>query len=445
MHSLALYLSDAGHEVSGSDPCASAKICEFWSKRGCTVHKEQKTENVHGYDLVIYSSAVPATNPERQEAERLGTGMSRGEALAKFSNEHRGSIAVCGTHGKGTTAAAILYILKQCGYHVSDVLGAVPIGCHEPSLFVKEADYLVCEVDESDKTNLFHRPDYLVINNVEEDHLNVYKDLDDIVTTFANHVKVCLDHGTKVIIHYAGIGAPKLYEQLKDYGEINWICEEGEIDSPYLGIQIAEPDDKGRCLLTIREFGGDIYRIYPMLGGRANAQNLATAICTARVIGLNSDKIAIKAAEYKGLNDRCQIQSCGDIKLVTDYASHPTCVKNDLSWLRPQSKRLVVIYHPYRYSLMQCHWNGLSESLSQADVVLLAPMDGAGETPIAELTSENLAVKIKQRRDDCEVQAFKTFEQLEETAHQLIQSGDSLVVFGGGSLFSMGRRIVFGT
>ena len=442
MHSLALYLSDAGHQISGSDPGASEQTCEFWQKRGCLVHREQKAENITGADLVIYSAAIPASNPERLAAEKMGIACSRGEALARFANAHKGSIAVCGTHGKGTTAGAILHVLKKAGTAVSDILGAVPIGCHQPSLFTPNADYLVCEVDESDKTNQYHRPQFLLINNVEEDHLNVYRDLDDIAESFASHVRACLASGTRVIIHYAGIGAPKLYACLKDCPEIDWICQEGELESPAMAISVGEPDDKGRCLLTIREATGLIYQILPAIGGRANAQNLASAACVARTIGLAPETIANALASYQGLNDRCQIQQYGQYQLVTDYASHPTCVQNDISWIRNKSNRIVVIYHPYRYSLMKCHWTALALALSAADVVLLAPMDGAGEQPIEGLNSEDLAHRISLNNPNCKAVAFPSFDALEETAQRTIQPGDSLLIFGGGSLFDLGRRIV---
>ncbi len=443
MHSLALYLSDAGHEISGSDPWISNEKLEFWENRHCKIFREQKAENIDGAELVIYSAAVPPENPERSAADSAGIGCSRGEALARFANQANGSMAVCGTHGKGTTAAAILKGLNDAQIPVSDILGAIPIGFSQPSICRNDAQYLICEVDESDRTHLFHRPAFLLINNVEEDHLNVYRDLDDIVNTFASHVRACLKHGTHVIIHYAGIGAPKLYAQLEDCTEISWVCEEGQLSAPALAWKISDPDSKGRCLLTIREANGEVYSILPHLGGRANAQNLASAACLLSIIGLSSDQIASSLASYIGLKDRCQIQRNGDLMLVTDYASHPTCVKNDIEWLHGLAKRIIAIYHPYRYSLMKCHWDALAKNLSAADVVLLAPFDGAGEPVIENLTSPALASKIVNHQPNCDARAFESFQTLENAASKLMQPGDCLLIFGGGPLFTLGKRVVF--
>ena len=443
MHSLALYLSDAGYDISGSDPWIDEPRVKFWADRGVTVYREQKEGNIVDADMVIYSAAVPATNPERRAADARHIGCSRGEALARFANEHGGCIAVCGTHGKGTTSGAILKGLNDAGIVVSDILGAVPIGFTQPSICRRGAKYLVCEVDESDRTNLFHRPAWLLINNIEEDHLNVYRDLDDIVDTFAGHVRACLEHGTKVVIHYAGVGAPRLYAQLKDCREIFWVCEEGKLDAPALAWKIEPPDEHGCCRLHIRQANGENYSILPRLGGRANAQNLASAACLLSQIGIPTSVIAESLAGYKGLKDRCQVQRNGKKMLVTDYASHPTCVANDIEWVRPITGRIIAVYHPYRYSLMKCHWHELAKNLARADIVLLAPFDGAGEAPIEGLDSDDLAGRIRQNREDCDARAFDSFEALEHAAAEIVSDGDCLMIFGGGPLFSMGKRVVF--
>lgn len=444
MHSLALYLSDAGHQVSGSDPWITPQKLDFWKQRNCTIYLEQKPENIEDADLVIYSAAVPQSNPERKAAEMRNIACSRGEALARFANQAKGSIAVCGTHGKGTTSGAILKVFNDANIPVSDILGAIPIGFTQPSICRKDARYLICEVDESDKTNTFHRPQYLLINNVEEDHLNVYRDLNDIVQTFAEHVIACLESGTQVVIHYAGIGAPLLYNSLKEFHQIHWVCEEGALPNPELAWKISNPDEKGRCLLTIRQANGNVFSILPHLGGRANAQNLASAACLLSLTGISPDTIASSLALYKGLKDRCQIQRCNGKMLVTDYASHPTCVKNDIEWLKGLSNRIIAVYHPYRYSLMQCHWAALAQNLAAADIVLLAPFDGAGEPQIDGLNSPDLASRIQKHSDKCTALAFDSFDDVEKAASQHLQTGDCLLIFGGGPLFSLGKRVVGG-
>ena len=440
MHSLALYLSEAGHQVSGSDPGATRELCDFWKERGCSVHTIQCPENIRDVDLVVYSSAIPVNNPERVEATQLGIACSRGEALARFANAHGHSISVCGTHGKGTTAAAISELLQQHGLKTSDILGAIPIGRTQPQQYIPNSDYLVCEVDESDRTHQLHRPQILLINNVEADHLNQYKDLDDIVQSFVQLVKDCLKHGTQVIIHYAGVGAKPLYEALSYHPEIHWVASEGTIATPALAYQIEPPDQEGRCGITLRDAGGNIARFLPLLGGRANAQNLASAIMAGRLIDIPLEEAIHHLSHYKGLKDRCQIQEFQGISLVTDYASHPTCVQNDIAWIRSRSKRVVAIYHPYRYTLMQCHWKELIQALCAADEVCLLPFDPCGESPIEHISSPDMAEKILE--NGVNAKAFDSFEGCIGDAVKSLNKGDALIIFAGHPAFEMARTLL---
>jgi UDP-N-acetylmuramate--alanine ligase len=439
MHSLALYLSECGHDVWGSDPGATQDVCEFWAQRGSRIYQTQTAENIEGADLVVYSAAVPATNPERMAAAERGIACSRGEALARFANAHACSIAVCGTHGKGTTSAAITAMIEAAGMPVSDILGAVPIGRTQPTQYISDAQYLVCEVDESDKTNTCHRPGILVINNIEEDHLNVYRDLDDIVTTFETHVRQCLAHGSRVIIHHAGIGAPLLYQKLADCDGIYWISTQMPLDDADLRCTIRQPNPQGQCRLTLCEPDGTLTQIVPTLGGCANAQNIATAFAVGRALGIPAFKLTQALTDYKGLNHRCQMQEIHGIWFVPDYASHPTCVSNDIAWIRARVQRIHVVYHPYRYSLMQCHWDALGQALSDADHVYLLPFDPCGETHIDGIDSPSLAQNIENNGGHA--QAFESFESTFEAVRQNLQIGDALMIFAGHKAFELGHEV----
>lgn len=442
MHSLALYLSELGHEVSGSDVCIDESRRAFWADRGVTVYDSQVAENIAGADLVVYSSAIRRSNSERAAAEALGIAQSRGEVLARFANAHPFSIAVCGTHGKGTTAAAISFILSVLGHRVSHILGAVPIGEREPCVCVPGAEFLVSEVDESDKTHLHHVPKVLLINNVEADHLDVYGDLESIVDSFEVHVRRVLAAGAAVVIHYAGVGAGLLYERLADCSSIYWIVPDGAdspVRAPDLAYEIAEPDGSGHCRVTLRDCGGDICQLLPALCGRANAQNLVSAIGVAIVCGMEMKQAASVLPRYRGLCDRCEVQRIGDVLLATDYASHPTCVENDIAWLRKRAKRVIAVYHPYRYSLMSHHWDALCHALAAADGVYLFPLDSGGEPVVAGISSEAMAAGICAIRERS-ARAFDSCEALYDVLSRDVESDDLVVVFSGGEVFAKVRE-----
>lgn len=437
MHSLALYLSELGHDVSGSDVRMDEKRRAFWENRGVRVYDHQAAENIDGADLVVFSSAIRRDNPERAAAEALGIAQSRGEVLARFANAHPFSIAVCGTHGKGTTAGAISFILSMVGRRVSHILGAVPIGDSEPCICIPGAEFLVSEVDESDKTHIHHVPKLLLINNVEADHLDVYGDLESIVDSFESHVRRVLSAGTRVVIHYAGVGAGLLYERLNDCASIYWIAPDGvdsPVRSPDLAYEIGEPDAAGDCLVTVRDAGGKVCRFLPALGGRANAQNLISAIGVAIVCGVEMRQAASVLPRYKGLCDRCEVRRTGAVWLATDYATHPTCVSNDIAWLRRRARRIIAVYHPYRYSLMAHHWDLLCHALSAADAVYLLPLDSGGECEVAGISSASMALGVNAIREGC-ARAFESCDALFDALARAVQADDLVVVFSGGKVF----------
>lgn len=439
MASLARYALEQGNEVFGSDPYASAQARAYWTDRGCRIYSEHHAQNIEGADMVVYSSAIPVGNVERMAASARGIAVSRGEALARFANAHGGSIAVCGTHGKGTTSGAVAHIFATAGIAASDILGAVPRGRLSSSRYVENARYLVCEVDESDRTHRFHRPKVLLLNNVEVDHLNTYRDLDDIVDAFADHIRACV--ASTVIVHYAGVGAPKLYARLSDLNRVIWIAHADEACQAQWRYRYVSCDDEQRYTVELRN-GETAIQLDCGLCGRANAQNLVSAAVTALTLGVDAAYVVAACRTYAGLCDRCEVTRNGRRALVTDYASHPTCVENDIAWNRTQCHRILAVYHPYRYSLMAYHWDGLARALSRADVVFIAPFDGAGEPPVEGMDSEDLARRIRAYVPTCRAMAFDSFDALEKAAKTILTDDDRLIIFGGGPLFTMGHRIL---
>lgn len=439
MHSLAYYLSESGETLSGSDCAISPENIEFWKKRNVTVFTEQNEVHTREADRVIYSAAVPPFNPERAAAEAQHKACSRGEALAHIANQHQ-SIAVCGTHGKGTTACAIADVLRGNHIPTSDILGACPMEREQPAFFDPQAQFLVCEVDESDKTHLFHKPALLLINNVESDHLNTYHSLDDIVDSFEQLVRSVLANGGKVVLHYSGEGAPKLFQKLADCPQIYTVAPENVLPFPTVAYHIDAPNRDGKCALTLCSCGGEIVRILPALGGAANAQNLAAAaaVCLALDVDVSLEKSAPVLARYKGLKDRCEVRKMGERWLVTDYASHPTCVANDMAWLKPRAKRLVALYHPFRYSLMAHHWEALCKALAAADDVLILPLDSGGESPIDGISSGEMAENINKLGGHA--RAFGGLDECCNEIRESLQPGEWIVVFSGGSVFDRVRK-----
>lgn len=448
MSALAFYLLAAGYDVRGSD-CRLSPVLEDLAAKGAVIYTCQEASHLKDADWVIYSSAVPADNPERVEARRRGIEeVQRGALLAYLSNAHPHSIAVCGTHGKGTTAGAILAMVEAAKWRCSYILGAPVLGQTSASHYESDSEVFIVEVDESDRTHLFHRPSILLLNNVEVDHLNEYKDLDDIVESFKTLIVDCLNSDCQVVFQVDGIGSPPLAESLKPHSHLYfalWEPDSAKIntrDSSLFWTQTINRGDTGNYRFYVQSGGMEALLLAPRLGGLANAHNIFSAACVAKRLGLSDDAIREGSETYEGLNDRCQtwLNEDKDIELVTDYASHPTSIRYDIAWKRSGNRQIIAVFQPYRYSLMSHHWEALIESLATADCVMLAPLDPCGEIANEGISSLHMARGIEEL--GTKASAFDSLEELELAISESLTAQDCLMVFGGGAIFDMGRRLV---
>ena len=439
MSSIAAYLCQAGYKVTGSDASPNKNILDYLQKCGAKVSLTHDIQDVANADAVVYSAAIPENNPERQFAQNARKLLQRGEILARISNAHHKSWAICGTHGKGTTAGALVHICQKAGWKTSYILGARMQGEPFASHFEKNADILICEVDESDKTHMFHQPRGLLINNLEADHLNVYGSLNAIADSFVQLVKNCISFGSDVFIQKDGVGYPILAEFLADV-PVHWLAWNACPAKGYGAAQFTEKED-GTTSFQLTRDGKNIALIEPNLKGENNAHDLFSAASIADSLNISPEIITQAAKSYAGLVDRCHAeQNDKGMTLVTDYASHPTCIRRDIAWLRKNAQRVIAIYQPFRYTLMTPLWSELIQSLRTADIALIAPFDGAGETPIPNISSESLASAIQNL--GTQAISFNSFDEIAEYASKILTEGDCLVVFGGGYIFQMAREIM---
>lgn len=446
MSGLARYALEAGFPVSGSDRRRDPAL-ESLAALGATVHLGHDAAHLDGADVVVISSAVPADNAELLAARERGlTVMRRGELLAELVADHPSGIAVCGTHGKGTTAGALVAMLEAAGARVGYILGAPRRATGRRAVYVTDADFLVAEVDESDRTHLAHRPAHLLVNNLEADHLDVYGSLEALVGSFESLVgRFCAERATRggqCVLGLDGAGMTQLLERLGGGSSAAvTTCALGRAARVEGRALELLPD--GTTRFSLARDGATLCEIRSALQGELNARNLVSAGALALALGVEPAVIAQAAGTYTGLVDRFDaLSAAGDRLVVTDYTSHPTSIAGNLASLRSRVRgRIHAVFQPYRYSLLSYHWEAYAAALAQADVVYLAPLDAAGEAPLAGISGEALAEAIGARSASVSVRGFGALEALESAAGSALGAGEALIVFGGGPLFEMARRI----
>ncbi len=438
MSSLAHFCVQAGFAVAGSDRAADGPQAHSLRDQGAIVYAGHDPAHVQGADVVVVSSAVSADNAEVRAAKDAGIAvLKRGEFLGALANDHPNTIAVCGTHGKGTTAGALVAMMEAAGWPVSWILGAPLRSTRTASRFVKDAHALVVEVDESDKTHLAHRPSHLLLTNLEADHLNNYGSLAALVESFEALICGQLKTGAHCVVGLYGDGIPPLLEAGARCGvEITTtsLDQSAHIQGHNLRLSLHTGAIEHLDIHHHQHPHAAFSIQNAALRGALNARNLLAASAMALALGVPPAAIQAAASHYDGLCDRFDERVIDDRLIVTDYTSHPTSIEGNLANLRARVKgRLYAVFQPFRYSLVSHFWDHYIAALRAADSAYILALDSGGEPPITNISSERLAALLGGLH-------FDDIPSLEAALQQALSPHDAVIIFGGGPLFGMAKQ-----
>lgn len=393
MSAVARMLKFEGKEVIGSDR-AKSLVTEELEKLGVKIFYEQKSENITpDIDLVIYTIAIPETNPELKKARELGIECKTYPEMLGVISADKYTIAVAGTHGKTTTTAMIAEIMIEAGLDPTVVVGSLLKS--GTNFIAGKSDYLVVEACEYRRSFLNLHPQLAVVTNIDNDHLDYYKDLADIKGAF---------------------------EQFLSQSE-NKITETGY--KKYL--------DRVPELLVF---------------GEHNRQNAATALAVADFlkIDLNVAREALKKFtgtwrrfEYKG-------KTASGALVYDDYAHHPTEISASLSGARDFMKnkrlagKLIVVFQPHLYSRTKLLKDDFAEALALSDEIILAPIYAAREASDPEISAEILANLVKTK--NANVSSLKNLEEIVEKLKEEGEESDLIITMGAGDIGAVGEKLV---
>ena len=382
MSGLAKIMKLKGYEVFGAD-ISRNYITEELESLGIKVHGEHLAKNVENVDLVVASSAIKQDNPEMKRAKELGIKViKRGELLSFLMNKEKG-IAVAGTHGKTTTSSMLGSLLLDIDPTIV-VGGILPeIGsnarCGKTEVFIAEAD-------ESDNSFLHLTPEISIITNIEADHLENHGCLENIKKSF----KQFMDQTKKEIL--VCDDCEESLELIKDRKNIKTYSIK-KIDSDIIATDIRIVDAKTKFNVKINgEYFGEFELSIP---GNHNVQNALPVIYLAKEYGISKERIAQKLLNFKGAKRRYDILHSDKIRIIDDYAHHPTEIKATIQGARTIEKnKTVAIFQPHRYSRVKFLLNEFKGSFEGVDEVILMPVYSAGEKNEFGVTLEKLKEKI---------------------------------------------------
>ncbi len=422
--------------ISGSDSKSSA-LTEHLTKMGASIFFPQKASNIiDGIDVVVYTAAIHEDNEEFAEAKRKNLPMmSRAELLGQLMANYKTPIAVSGTHGKTTTTSMLAHILldgeKDPTISVGGILKAI-----DGNIRVGNSDIFVTEACEYTNSFLHFLPKISVILNVEEDHMDFFKDIQDIRNSFHRFAQLLPEDGTLIInknIEELETITNGLNCRVVTYSETQ--------DADYSASNITF-DELGNASFDLIKHGVYIDHITLCVAGKHNVSNALSAIAVAELLDIPIETIKKGIFTFTGTDRRFQYKGeRNGITIIDDYAHHPTEIKATLTSAQNYPHRDIwCIFQPHTYTRTKAFFDEFAEALTLADHVILADIYAARETDTLGMTSEALAEKIKELGTDAYY--LPSFEAIEKFVLEKCIHSDLLITMGAGDVVNIGESLL---
>jgi len=448
MSGIAELLSNLGYAVSGSDQKAS-EVTSRLQSLGVRVSVGHDAAHVGDADVVVYSSAVRPDNPEIADAQRRRIPViPRAEMLAELMRLRTG-IAVAGAHGKTTTTSMVALVLERAGLDPTAVIGG-KLSAFGSNARLGRGEYMVVEADESDRSFLRLTPTVAVVTNIDEEHLEAYRDFDDLRQAF-------LDFANKVPFYGAVIACvddphvrslvPRMRRRVMTYGL-------DAAGADVRGADVAHDGGTWTCQVVagpgLKDAAGlreaprsPLCSLRLAIPGRHNLQNALAAVAVGLELGLDAERVAGALASFAGADRRFQrLGEAAGVLVIDDYGHHPTEIRAVLDAARASlGRRLIVAFQPHRYSRTARLMDRFGPALAQADELVLAGIYAAGEDPIPGVTIEALAETMRPQLAG-RLHLARTLDDVVAAVASLARPGDAVITLGAGSIGTVGPKVL---
>jgi UDP-N-acetylmuramate--alanine ligase len=435
MSGLAEVLVNLGYPVSGSDLRSNPVIPRLQSL-GVQFFEKHRTEQVHGADVVVVSSAVRSDNPELAEARRLQIPIiPRAEMLAELMRLKYG-IAVAGSHGKTSTTSMVAVVLDRAGLDPTMVIGG-RLGIVGSNAKLGRSDFMVVEADESDRSFLHLSPVLSVVTGIDREHLEAYRDVEDLKDVFVEFVNKVPFYGASILClddERVQDILPRIGRRHVTYG----FSTQAEISAE--SIRLSGTSSCFRLKIRGREMGGVKLRV----PGRHSVLNSLAAVGVGLELDVPLGEIVSGLEAFSGVDRRFQVKGeHRGILVVDDYGHHPTEIRATLAAAKEAfaQRRTVVIFQPHRFSRVKELFDEFCRAFHQADLLFVTEIYPAGEDPLPDTTGERLAdgIKVHGHRD---VRFVEDLESIPEHLKDQLQDGDLVLTLGAGSVTALSDRLV---
>jgi UDP-N-acetylmuramate--alanine ligase len=434
MSGIAEVLVNLEYPVSGSDLKKSATTRRLESL-GVKFFNGHRAENVEGADVVVVSSAVRQDNVEVDRARTLQIPIiPRAEMLAELMRLKYG-IAVAGSHGKTTTTSMIAVMLDHAGFDPTMVVGG-RLAILGSNARLGSSDFMVVEADESDRSFLHLSPVIAVVTGIDREHMEAYRDLEDLEGAFVDFVNKVPFYGASVVcLDEERIQdlLPRIRRRYVTYGYST------QADVTADSVELSEMQSS----FTLKLRGEEMGRVTLNVPGRISVLNSLAAVGVALELGIPPEQILSGLEAYTGVDRRFQIKGSEEgILVVDDYGHHPTEIRASLATAKEAfGRRTIVVFQPHRYTRIQALYDEFCRAFHQADLLLVTEIYPAGEEPIPGVTGLALAEGIK-KHGHRDVRFVEALDAIAAVVAKEMEEGDLILTLGAGSVTTLSDRLV---
>lgn len=427
---LAEILHNEGYALSGSDNNESDTLSRIRAL-GIPVYMGQRAENIEGAEMIVYTAALLPDNPELVAAKASGIPtFERSKLFGAISRMYPNCIAVCGTHGKTTTTSMLAQILIEAGADPTCVIGGkLPLTGTNGR--VGQTDTMVCEACEFVDTFLDLSPDMAIFLNIDEDHLDYFKTVDNLKASFTKFADL-----TSRTILYNGDDERTLdaLSRAKDgKARISFgLCESCD----YRAVNVRM--EHAFASFDVEHAGGNLGTVQLCVPGAHNVYNALAAIAAALENGVTMAQCAEALAHFRGAGRRFEVFGtfCG-VTIADDYAHHPKEIEVTLTAAKAMDyKRVIAVFQPFTYSRTAMLLSEFAEALSIADGIVMTQIMGSRERNTYGVYTADLAAKIPGSV------WFETFEEVADYVVRTAEPGDLVITLGCGDIYKAAKMMI---
>lgn len=435
MSGLALLMAGTGYKVTGTDRTKSHKT-EALEKHGIKVYIGHDAQNVHGADLIIYSAAIRPDNCERAEADRLGIPqLERCELIGQLMEGKDFAVGVSGTHGKTTTTSMLAQIFMALETDPTIHIGG-ELDFIGGSTRAGTGGDFICEACEYNASFLKFHPTVAVILNIDEDHLDFYKNIDNIERAFSDYAALVPENGW-----LTGWGDDSRVRRVLATSGRRYITYGAGSDNDLICENLSY-DERGRGEYDAVYKGKKLCHVRLNVSGEGNMLDSMAAMAVAYIRGLDMEKAAAALENFVGAHRRFELTSITDgVKLYTDYGHNPAEIKNALkiAMLAPHD-RLWAVWQPHTYSRTKDLFDGFVETFDGVDKLLITDICAARETDPGDINASMLIAPIRARGIDAVY--TPTFDDAEAYLRANWRAGDLVITHGCGDIDLLNEQIM---